>query len=235
MIQASGDTPQQCHLSMRTLSRMRLFGVCCAALLGAALASTPAAAQSLEDILEQRKEQLRNAPKDDAEAEAKQPRLSAEEELELAYANLLSDEEPVWKAAEKKIIKSWSRSGSDSMDLLLTRGLSAMKREDWEAALEHLTDLVNLAPEFAEGWSMRATVHYRQKRLGPALADLAEAINRDPRHFGAYTELGLIFEQIDEPSNALAAYRKALEIHPNLEASLNGVKRLANTAEGRPI
>lgn len=218
--------------------------LCALVAIGFALPSN-ATAQTLKDLLDKRREQRSDAPQiapapdgRDEGREAEKPaesRLSPEEALELAYANLLSDEEPVWRAAEQKIMKSWARSGSDSMDLLLMRGRTAIEKEDWDAALEHLTNLVNLAPDFAEGWSARASVYFRKSEFGLALADLGEAIVHDPRHFGAYAGIGVIFEQLDDAPNAIAAYRRSLEIHPNLAASKEAVDRLAGEAEGRPI
>ncbi|MEM9725248.1 MAG: tetratricopeptide repeat protein, partial [Pseudomonadota bacterium] len=161
-------------------------------------------------------------------------RLSAAEELELAYENLRSDEPAVWRAAERRITRAWLKSGSDSMDLLMERGRMAVERENWEAAIDHLTDLVNLAPDYAEGWNARANVFFKQDKIGAALADLAETIARDPRHFNAFASLGVIFERLDDAPRALAAYRAALEIHPNQETAQKGVARLAATAEGRP-
>ena len=208
------------------------------ALCAALTVAGPAPAQTLKDLLEQRKEQRRGEDPADPSAESaakSKPKLSPEEALEQAYDNLRSEEEAVWKAAEKKITKSWSRSGSASMDLLLQRGRDAIRRENWDAALEHLTDLVNLAPSFAEGWSVRASVYFRQNEYGLALADLGEAIAQDPRHFGAYAGLGFVFEQIDDAPRAVAAYRESLKIHPNLKTAREGVDRLAAKADGFPL
>ncbi|MEL6978444.1 MAG: hypothetical protein AAGM38_07175 [Pseudomonadota bacterium] len=191
-------------------------------------------APSQRDLIEE----FRSGAQTDAAEEIEEepaPKLSPEEALEQAYADLKSEEEPIWRAAEEKVTKSWSQSGSDSMDLLLERGRTAMQREDWAAATEHLTDLVNLAPAFAEGWNMRASAYFHQEETGAALADLANAIALEPRHFSAYSGLGVLFEQIGDPRRALAAHREALAIHPNLENSLNAVRRLAPTADGRPI
>ena len=213
-----------------------------AALAGAAMFGAPstAQAQTLKDLLDKRLEQRKSAQpeqrEDAAAGEKKQEKkLSPEEALEQAFENLRSEEEAVWKAAERTVTKSWSRSGSASMDLLLQRGRDAMRRENWDAAIEHLTDLVNLAPDFAEGWSARATVYFRQEKLGLALADLGEAIAQDPRHFGAYAGLGLVFEKLEDAPRATEAYRRSLSIHPNLKAARDGVERLSGQAEGRPV
>ena len=190
----------------------RAVRLCGAGFLAVGLLSVapPAAeAQTLKDLQERRQEQRGATTPDrapgavdgeDPSAEPSKPKLSPERQLELAYENLRSQEEAVWKAAQDKIAKSWSRSGSASMDLLLQRGRAAIQREDWEAAADHLTDLVNLAPEFAEGWNARASVYYRQKKLGPALADLAEAVARDPRHYRRLCRAGRDLRAVGRPT-----------------------------------
>jgi hypothetical protein len=62
-----------------------------------------------------------------------------------------------WQRVERQIIGEWSKSGSAAMDLLLQRGRDALQEGDHEAAIEHLTALVDHAPDFAEGWHARAT------------------------------------------------------------------------------
>ena len=48
------------------------------------------------------------------------------------------------------------------------------------------------------------------KQYDEAVADLESALTYEPRHFGAWIGLGMIFESIDRPEAALRAYEKAL-------------------------
>ncbi|MEO1330785.1 MAG: tetratricopeptide repeat protein [Pseudomonadota bacterium] len=151
-------------------------------------------------------------------------RKTREERLAEAFETLASEDERARADAEKAIARLWSRSGSPSMDLLLERAKKATEKEEFDLALRHLTDLVNLAPDFAEGWNARATVHFRQENYGESLADIAETLALEPRHYGALMGLGLIMDQLDQPKRAIAAYRKALEIHPHLDGVLSAVE-----------
>lgn len=156
-----------------------------------------------------------------------------EEALARAFEDLKSEDEAVWRPAQDFIAKVWTKSGSDSMDLLLLRGRTAMEAEDWPRAVEHLTDLVNLAPDFAEGWNTRATAYFREGDYGASLADIAETLALEPRHFGALAGLGLILSEIGEDKKAVAAYRKALELNPHLDGPAEAVKQLAPSVDGR--
>ncbi len=160
-------------------------------------------------------------------------RKSREERLAEAFERLKSDEAATRAAGEQTIARLWARSGSASADLLLERARKAIEKERWDAALTHLDDLANLYPEFAEGWNARATAHFKQEDLGRALEDVARTLALEPRHFGAWAGLGLILEQLDEPKKALAAYQRALEIHPHLDGPTEGVKRLQPKIDGR--
>lgn len=109
----------------------------------------------------------------------------------------------------------WSKSGSASMDLLLRRGRDALEAEDYAAAVEHLTALTDHAPEFAEGWAVRAMAFFRQQEYGLALADLRRTLVLNPHHFGALFGLGVIMEQLEEPRLAWRAYEEVLAIYPH--------------------
>lgn len=174
----------------------------------------------------------------DAEASAPariDPRAARIAELDAAFADLRSEEEAVWREAEETILELQSRSGSASFDLLLSRGRSAVERQDLDAAVEHLTDLVNLEPNFAEGWHARAVAHYLNGDIGPALDDLADALAREPRHFTALAGLATVLEELGDVDRALDAYRLAKELHPNLAGVDDAIDRLASDVDGVPI
>jgi tetratricopeptide (TPR) repeat protein len=136
---------------------------------------------------------------------------------------------------EREIWLEWSKSGSPSMDLLLQRGRDAMDAGDIPAAIEHLTALVDHAPNFAEGWNARATAYFMAGEFGPSIDDIAHTLNLNPRHFGALAGLGMIFEQIEKPEKALEVYQAALAIHPHMEGVLESVERLEIETAGQDL
>lgn len=133
------------------------------------------------------------------------------------------------------INREWSKSGSAAMDLLLKRGRDAMDVEDLPAAIEHFTALTDHAPEFAEGYHMRAMAYFNSGLIGPALGDLDMALRLNPDHFGALRGLGVIFETLGDEARALQSYELVLGLHPNDEAAQEGVERLMVTARGRDL
>jgi tetratricopeptide (TPR) repeat protein len=130
-------------------------------------------------------------------------------------AELADPANQTWRRTERAILMHWSQSGSASMDLLLERGRLAMQAGDVPAALDHLSALVERAPDFAEGWNARATAYYMSGQFGASVSDIARTLALNPDHFGALAGLGMIWRNLDEPERALEAYRAAHRIHPH--------------------
>lgn len=163
------------------------------------------------------------------------PGLAQTPALDTLFEDLKSADEAQAGRIEREIWNEWSKSGSMAMDLLLQRGRDAMQAGETAAAIEHLTALTDHAPDFAEGWNARATAYYAAGEFGPAIEDIARTLTLNPRHFGALSGLGMIFEQLDRPEQALEAYRAALAIHPHLGAVLQAVERLEKTTAGQDL
>ena len=155
--------------------------------------------------------------------------------LDDLFAKLLTADEATSARLEQDIWREWSKSGSPAMDLLLQRGRDAMAVGDNDAAIEHLTALIDHAPEFAEGWNARATAYFQAGELGPSISDIGHVLTLNPRHFGALAGLGMIFEQLENPKKALEVYRAALAIHPHLAGVLESIARLEAEAAGQAL
>jgi tetratricopeptide (TPR) repeat protein len=138
-----------------------------------------------------------------------------------------------WDRVERQVITEWSKSGSPAMDLLLRRGRAALDAGNTEAAIEHLTALIDHAPDFAEGWNTRAVAYFRAGQYGPAMSDLARTLELNPVHFGAIAGVGAILEETGRPEQALEAFRRAREIHPHQPMIRRAVERLEARVTGR--
>lgn len=149
--------------------------------------------------------------------------------------DLKSDDAQTWRRAESDLLREWSKSGSPAMDLLLDRGRKALEAGDTATAIGHLTALIDHAPDFAEAYDLRATAYFQAELFGPAVADLARALQLNPNQFAALAGLGTIFLAMDRPAEALKAYRAALAIHPHLDGVEEAVKRLEAQGAGRTL
>lgn len=137
-----------------------------------------------------------------------------------------------WETVEDRIIDLWSRSGSRTADLLLQRGRDALEDEDYPAAIEHFTALTDHAPDFAEGWNMRATAFFLIGELGLSVEDIGRALAYNPDHFGALNGLGVVLEQLGRDKDALVAYRAAAALNPHRERLQDAIERLSKAVDG---
>jgi tetratricopeptide (TPR) repeat protein len=166
------------------------------------------------------------------------PGLSAnrEDDLDELLTALAAEADPVEAGRlAQEVAERWSISGSAAMDVLLTRGRAAVEDEDWPRAIAHLTALTDHAPEFAEGWVMRATAFFLSDRYGPAISDIEQALILEPRHWGALTGLGIVMERLGEDDLALRAFREAALIYPAQEEVRAAIARLEARSGGRPL
>jgi tetratricopeptide (TPR) repeat protein len=136
---------------------------------------------------------------------------------------------------EEEIWDAWLVSGSPTVDIMMKRGLEYQESQDAQSARDMFDRAIAIKPDYAEAWNRRALLFFNDGKYDEAIADLESTLTYEPRHFGAWIGLGMIFESIDRPEAALKAYRKALEIHPHAAAAQQGEKRLSRVIEGMPI
>ena len=136
---------------------------------------------------------------------------------------------------ESAVWQIWLRSGSDTIDVLMQQTIKAMNDERLDAALAILDSIVELRPDYAEGWNKRATVLYIRQQYDASLRDIKKVLELEPRHFGALSGMGLINRAQGDGKAALEAYRKAIGIHPFLSGVGQLIKELEVEVEGRAL
>jgi tetratricopeptide (TPR) repeat protein len=141
-------------------------------------------------------------------------------------AALRDPDDLVRSIAEEALWAVWSRSGDARVDDLLRRGISEMDAERLGEAIATFTRVIELRPEFAEGWNKRATVYFLAGEYRRSLADCNEVIKRNPQHFGALSGYGQIYLQLDQPDKALEYFRRAIAVNPNLDDVQGIIERL---------
>lgn len=136
---------------------------------------------------------------------------------------------------ESRILTLWSQTSSDTISLLMQRVKTATDAKQSDVALKLLDAVLKLRPEYIEGWSRRATLHYMRNDYQRSLEDIEQVLIREPRHFGALAGLGVIMQELGDDKRALDAFRKALAVNPHLERVRELVKTLTEKVEGRDI
>ncbi|MEM9513077.1 MAG: tetratricopeptide repeat protein, partial [Cyanobacteria bacterium P01_E01_bin.48] len=117
--------------------------------------------------------------------------------------------------ATRQLWEMWfNQKGAAGLDAL-GRCQSLVEAQQFQAAEQELTQLVESMPDFAEAWNRRAVLYFITDRHQQAIADCRTTLELNPVHFGALNGLGLCHMALSEYSEAIAAFRKALEIQPH--------------------
>ncbi|WP_133773856.1 tetratricopeptide repeat protein [Enterovirga rhinocerotis] len=167
---------------------------------------------------------------------ATKPASNAASTLDELYGRLAAAKDAdEAKGIASLIERRLARSGSDTADLLLSRAMVALTSKDGALAVELLDRVTVLRPGWAEAWTRRAVAFWQLDDPSRAMMDLEEALTREPRHFVAWTLLGRLETASGDKARALAAYRRALKIHPFLDDAEKAEKRLAPEVDGRDL
>jgi len=136
---------------------------------------------------------------------------------------------------EQKLQAMFRASGSPSVDLLIVRAQAAQAASDSKTAKKLIDAVTDIAPNYAEGWHIRAALEQAADDDTAALVSLQKVVVLNPRHFAALTELADKLEEYGDKAGALKLYRRALEVDPQLEIASRKVRELTQSVEGRDI
>ncbi len=114
-------------------------------------------------------------------------------------------------------------------------GIDDMSRRNLPAALEAYHQVVAIAPDFAEGWNKRATVHYLMGNLNQSLKDIARTLELEPRHFGALSGRGLVYAKLDDLERALDSFEAAVAVNPQMIGPRINAEAIRQVLKGREI
>jgi len=150
---------------------------------------------------------------------------------DLAKAESAEDAKPI----EEKIESAFKQSGSPSIDLLMGRANAALGAADNKTAGALLEAVTRAAPTYAEAWHVRATMDAAGGNDSAAMLSLQKVVSLNPRHFSAMAELAGMLEDYGDKKGALAMYRKALALDPQLDGAARSVRALEREVEGQGI
>jgi len=172
-------------------------------------------------------------PEKKKEAEAPKDKEALLSEL---YAHLAKAPDEQQAAEISKTIEGlWLHSGSDTIGVLMRRGLQAMSDRRNDLALKMFDAVVELAPDYAEGWSRRAFAYFLQNDTEHAVGDLRRALALDPNHFKALDGLARILRDSGQKKSALSAYQQLLRINPYAPGAKEAEHELSVEVEGQGI
>jgi len=126
----------------------------------------------------------------------------------------------------REIWQRWTANDDPDVSQLMQIGIRALNYSTYRKALQSFDRVIEIAPEFAEGWNKRATLYYHIKEYRRSIDDIKKTLRLEPRHFGAWSGLGLVSIAQENYSGALAAFKKALSINPHISNIRRYVQKL---------
>ncbi len=163
-------------------------------------------------------------------------RGASQADLDSMFQRLRTTHDPAEaQMLEVAIRHVWSHSGRAGVDELMHHAATDIHDGDYDEALATLNDVISDDPEFAEGWNLRATVHFLRDEYPEAIADIHHVLTLEPRHFGALVGLGYVMLAMDEKRAALHAFEAALAINPHLDDVRDEADSLEDEVAGIPI
>ena len=120
----------------------------------------------------------------------------------------------------------WHRSGDDAVDRHLQAGIDAMNRRALDEAVNIFSEVIAMAPDFAEGYNKRATAYYMQERYEESLEDCEKTLQLNPIHFGALSGSGLVYLGLRNPVKALELFKRAIVVNPNMPSVKQNIEDL---------
>jgi tetratricopeptide (TPR) repeat protein len=129
---------------------------------------------------------------------------------------LRDQDQLVREAAEQALWSIWHRSGRSEVDARLQDGIGEMQRGAFRQAIEIFTEVIEMAPDFAEGYNKRATTYYLMQEYEKSIYDCEATIARNPVHFGALSGSGLNYLGLRNLHKALEYFERAVEVNPNM-------------------
>ena len=135
---------------------------------------------------------------------------------------------------ESRIWRLWLQGQTEEETRLMAEGVAAMQAGDLVQALDRFDVLVSIAPNFAEAWNKRATVHFFLGNYAKSVADIEQTLALESRHFGALSGLGLNYLAINEKAQALKAFKRVFEIYPRSPGLKSQIEALQEEVRGNP-
>lgn len=147
--------------------------------------------------------------------------------LETLFAKLQTATDPVAiQSLEAAIWEQWVLVPEGPQRELMLRGMAEMQQRELRQSVETFSKLIEIAPELSEAWNKRATAYWLLGNFPASLSDICETVKREPRHFGAYSGLGMIRAEMGEYRRAVAAFELAKKYNPHIVGIDDEIERL---------
>jgi len=136
---------------------------------------------------------------------------------------------------EQRLIAAWHDQATPAVQILIEQAARKAAAAHAKDALADADAAIVLQPDLADLRRRRAELRYATGDEQGAIADLAQALSREPRLIPAWASLSLFAEARHDPKRALAAWQKVLELDPKTAHAATRLEMLQRKVNGQPI
>ncbi|MGD9587369.1 MAG: TonB family protein [Pyrinomonadaceae bacterium] len=127
----------------------------------------------------------------------------------------------------KRANPNFSAVNSQLQIVYNSRGLEAFNKKNYRQAFDDVTLAIQADPQNPTPYINRCAINlYAWKQYSEAVNDCTAAIRLTDRSSTAYSHRGYAYEMLNNRNEAIADYRKALDIDPRNEAARTNLARL---------
>ena len=101
-----------------------------------------------------------------------------------------------------------------------------MMQNQLTSAHNVFSKVIELDPNWAEGWNKRATVLYMMGNFELSQNDIDMVLSLEKRHFGALSGQGLVQTALQNYQKAIDSYIEAHKIYPSSQSTLRMIEQL---------
>lgn len=113
-------------------------------------------------------------------------------------------------------------------------GNDYFKKGEYSTAIKHYTEAINRNPDDPKLYSNRAACYTKLAAFDLGLKDCDTCVKLDEKFIKGWIRKGKILQVMQQPSKALVAYQKALELDPSNAESLDGYRQCSLAVHSNP-
>jgi len=142
---------------------------------------------------------------------------AAKQRAELFAALAAARDEADAREIEDRIWAFWRSFADQEARQLMEESRQAQLHFDYDEAIRCMREVVDHAPQFAEGWNQLSYVYFLAGQYDASLGAIDRVLELEPMHYAALAGKGIILIQQGKEAEAQAPLKRALAIDPWLK------------------
>lgn len=114
------------------------------------------------------------------------------------------------------------------------KGNEYFKKGEYSTAIKHYTEAINRNPDDPKLYSNRAACYTKLAAFDLGLKDCETCVKLDDKFIKGWIRKGKILQGMQQPSKALSAYQKALEMDASNAEALEGYRQCSMAVHSNP-